>query len=433
MAGALLVLAGLAGAAGLLPTYLVVGGEAIAQAAGIGGVLVGLLVPVSHVAVGVVLLRGAVPKFGLAYAGVAAALASGQLLIEIYRGSSSTSRPGVEVLAGNLVLTSGIETGPGWVLAVVALALAVAAGVVAAFAWGRTVMDDSGTLDPARSGLAGAAVLLGVVAVLSLSLPAADVPDRIVTDPATGLQTVVTQEGPQALLERPGFALLGGLLLAGAVVLCSVIAPSLRPRLAVVGRPAGHRRDGAGRRARRDPGRRVARPGVDPAGCRVGARRRRLCRSHGARLAAAPRVSPTLTPMVDERIRVVIAKPGLDGHDRGAKVVARALRDAGMEVVYTGLHQTPEQIVETVVQEDADAVGLSVLSGAHMTLFARLAEADAGARGGRRRRVRRRDHPRRGHPRAREARRRQGVHPRRHHHRDRRLGPRTTSAHPPWP
>lgn len=68
-------------------------------------------------------------------------------------------------------------------------------------------------------------------------------------------------------------------------------------------------------------------------------------------------------------IRIVIAKPGLDGHDRGAKVIARALRDAGMEVVYTGLHQTPEQIVQTVVQEDADAVGLSVLSGAHMTLF----------------------------------------------------------------
>ena len=73
-------------------------------------------------------------------------------------------------------------------------------------------------------------------------------------------------------------------------------------------------------------------------------------------------------------VRIVVAKPGLDGHDRGAKVVARALRDAGMEVVYTGLHQTPEQIVETVVQEDADAVGLSVLSGAHMTLFARVVE-----------------------------------------------------------
>ncbi|MGB9377778.1 MAG: cobalamin B12-binding domain-containing protein [Mycobacteriales bacterium] len=71
-------------------------------------------------------------------------------------------------------------------------------------------------------------------------------------------------------------------------------------------------------------------------------------------------------------IRVVVAKPGLDGHDRGAKVVARALRDAGMEVIYTGLHQTPEQIVETVIQEDADCVGLSVLSGAHMTLFARV-------------------------------------------------------------
>src|SRR3954452_8633008 len=78
--------------------------------------------------------------------------------------------------------------------------------------------------------------------------------------------------------------------------------------------------------------------------------------------------------MVDERIRVVIAKPGLDGHDRGAKVVARALRDAGMEVVYTGLHQTPEQIVDAVIQEDADAVGLSVLSGAHLTLFARTVE-----------------------------------------------------------
>ncbi len=74
------------------------------------------------------------------------------------------------------------------------------------------------------------------------------------------------------------------------------------------------------------------------------------------------------------RIRVVVAKPGLDGHDRGAKVVARALRDAGMEVIYTGLHQTPEQIVETAVQEDADCVGLSVLSGAHLTLFARVVE-----------------------------------------------------------
>ncbi|MEV0000862.1 cobalamin B12-binding domain-containing protein [Micromonospora sp. NPDC050980] len=77
---------------------------------------------------------------------------------------------------------------------------------------------------------------------------------------------------------------------------------------------------------------------------------------------------------MSSRIRVVVAKPGLDGHDRGAKVVARALRDAGMEVIYTGLHQTPEQIVETAIQEDADAVGLSVLSGAHMTLFKRVLE-----------------------------------------------------------
>jgi methylmalonyl-CoA mutase C-terminal domain/subunit len=80
-------------------------------------------------------------------------------------------------------------------------------------------------------------------------------------------------------------------------------------------------------------------------------------------------MSPT-----EKKIRVVVAKPGLDGHDRGAKIIARALRDAGMEVIYTGLHQTPEQIVETVIQEDADAVGLSILSGAHMTLVPRVME-----------------------------------------------------------
>ena len=79
-------------------------------------------------------------------------------------------------------------------------------------------------------------------------------------------------------------------------------------------------------------------------------------------------------PESRRKIRVVVAKPGLDGHDRGAKIIARALRDAGMEVIYTGLHQTPEQIAETVLQEDADAVGLSLLSGAHTTLFPRVVE-----------------------------------------------------------
>jgi methylmalonyl-CoA mutase, C-terminal domain len=84
---------------------------------------------------------------------------------------------------------------------------------------------------------------------------------------------------------------------------------------------------------------------------------------------------------MERRPRVVIAKPGLDGHDRGAKIIARALRDAGMEVIYTGLHQSPEQIVETAVQEDADAVGISILSGAHMTLVPRIVRllAERGA------------------------------------------------------
>ena len=87
-----------------------------------------------------------------------------------------------------------------------------------------------------------------------------------------------------------------------------------------------------------------------------------------------------MTTATARKIRVVVAKPGLDGHDRGAKIIARALRDAGMEVIYTGLHQTPEQIAETVIQEDADAVGLSILSGAHMTLVPRVVKllADQG-------------------------------------------------------
>ena len=235
VAGALLVLAALVTVAAIFPTYLVVAGQALSITGGSAGVLVALLVPVAHLAVGASLVRGAVPKFGLAYAGTAGALALGQLLIEIYRGRSSTARSAVEVLGGERVLTVSVEVGVGWILGVVALCLTVLAGGCAAAAWGRTVMDDDGPLDSIRSGLAGAAVLLGVATVLCLALPAADVPDQLVTDPVTGLQTVVTREGPQALLERPGMALLGGLLLAGAVVLCSVVAPSLRPRLAAVG------------------------------------------------------------------------------------------------------------------------------------------------------------------------------------------------------
>src|SRR3989449_839089 len=95
---------------------------------------------------------------------------------------------------------------------------------------------------------------------------------------------------------------------------------------------------------------------------------------HPATTSFMPASSPYTLPPVARKIRVVIAKPGLDGHDRGAKIIARALRDAGMEVIYTGLHQTPEQIVETAIQEDADAVGISILSGAHMTLVPRILE-----------------------------------------------------------
>lgn len=233
--GVLLLLAALAGVAAVFPTYLVVGGQELPSSLGAGSVLVALLVPLAHLAMGVLLVRGSLPKLGLAYAAVSGALALGQLLIEVYRGRSATTRAAVEVLAGERVLTSSIEPGAGWILGLVALGLTVLSGIGAGVAWERTVMEDGGALDAARPGLGGAAVLLGVATVLCLALPAADVPDQLRLDPTTGLETVVTVEGPQALLERPGLALLGGLLLAGALVLCSVIAPSLRPRLGAVG------------------------------------------------------------------------------------------------------------------------------------------------------------------------------------------------------
>ena len=233
--GALLALSGLVAGIAAFPTYLVVGGTAVSPVAGPVDALVALLAPAAAVAVGAGLLLGRVPRLGLAYAAVTGALAVGRLLIELYEGRGSTTRPAVEVLAGERVVTSSVDIGTGWVLGVVALSLAVLAGVLAMVAWGRTVMDDGGTLDPLRPVLAGCAVVLGVAAALCLALPAADVPDRVVADPTTGLETVVAGEGAQPLLERPGLALLGGLLLAVALLLSAVTAPSLRPRLGAVG------------------------------------------------------------------------------------------------------------------------------------------------------------------------------------------------------
>ena len=233
--GAVLVLAGLVGALAPFLPYLTVGGQQLRLVTGLGSALVALLLPVAAIALGAVTARGLVPKLGLAYAGVGGALAVGRLCIELYEAEESLSRPGTEVLAGRRVVTSSVEVHPGWTLGVLALGLTVLAGLLAVATWGRTVMEDGGSMDRIRPALAGTAVLLGVLTVLCLALPAADTPDRIVVDPTSRLETVVTVEGPQALLERPGLALLGGLLLAGALLLCSVVAPSLRPRLAAVG------------------------------------------------------------------------------------------------------------------------------------------------------------------------------------------------------
>ena len=235
VAGGLLVLAGLLGLAALFPTYLVLAGQSVSLADGPIGVLAALLVPLTSLAVGGLLAAGRLPKLGLAYAGVAGALALGSLLIELYNGSQSVQRAGREVLGGQWLLTTSVDRGAGWWLNVLALGCLVLAAGWAAATWGRTVMEDDGALDPTRPTLAGLAVLIGAGTVLCLAQPAADLPELLVTNPRTLEQIVVEQQGPQALYERPGWALLGGLLLAGALLLSSVLAPSLRPRLAAVG------------------------------------------------------------------------------------------------------------------------------------------------------------------------------------------------------
>ena len=234
-AGVLLLLAGLVGAVAVFPTQLVVGGRDVSLVTGPLDAVVALVGPVVTVLVALGLVAGRVPRLGLAYAVVTGALAVGQLLVQLYLGRASTDRPAVEVLAGERVVTSSVDPGAGWALGLVGLGLSVLAAVAALLAWERTVMEDGGSLDPVRPVLAGAVLVTGVAAVLCLALPPADVPDRVVTDPSTGLETVVAAQGPQALLERPGLALLGGLLLAAALLLCAVVAPSLRPRLGAVG------------------------------------------------------------------------------------------------------------------------------------------------------------------------------------------------------
>ncbi|HEX5569474.1 MAG TPA: hypothetical protein VFY14_21560, partial [Streptomyces sp.] len=148
VAGALLVLAGALAAVAAFPTYLVVGGTTVSAVTGPLDAVVALVSPVAAVLVGISLVLARMPRLGLAYAAVAGSLAVGRLLIELYQGHGSTNRPAVEVLDGERVLTSSVQTGPGWLLGVVALSVTVLAGLVALLAWGRTVMEDGGSLDP---------------------------------------------------------------------------------------------------------------------------------------------------------------------------------------------------------------------------------------------------------------------------------------------
>ena len=312
-------------------------------------------------AAGLLCLRGRLPRLGLAVLLSAGTLAAGLLLRTLALLDTGT-RSTVDLPLG-IGTSARYEVGTGLVLLALAYGLLVAAAVLAAAAWSRTVMEDSGELDPRRPRLAAWGLAVGVLTALVLGMA-----------PYSSSAVLA----PPTVPERAGLDLLAGLVLALGAAAWAVLAATLRPRLAVVGAYAGLAAvlltEGLGILLL------VARsPALDPSAGGVGTLLAGLAFGALAWWAGPIRGLPrrpswSTLRIVSGRIRVVVAKPGLDGHDRGAKVVARALRDAGMEVIYTGLHQTPEQVVETTIQEDADAVGLSVLSGAHMTLFRRVLE-----------------------------------------------------------
>lgn len=230
----------LLGVAVLLPR-LTVGNEQVVVADSVAGTVAAWIWPAVIVAAGVSVALGHYPRLGLSALGVAAAVSTAGLLGELYWASEDAARGRYEIIAGARLLTSTVHVRAGWYVGVAGLTVLILVGIAVAWLWARVVMDDGESLDPGRPLLGGLAAVSGVFAVLCLSATLVSIPDQVtITQQAIAgqlrpLESLVPVEGAIGLLGRPGLALTGGLLGAAVLVLYSMFATTLRPRLAVVG------------------------------------------------------------------------------------------------------------------------------------------------------------------------------------------------------
>lgn len=239
--GGLGVVGGVLLAAAVLLPHLAVGPEQVVLGDSVRATLVSWIWPLVIVAAGLSVALGCYPRLGLAALGVAAALSAAGLVGELYWAGGAAARGRYEIIAGRRLLTSEVDVLAGWYVGVAGLVVLVLIGVAIGWLWSRVVMDDSESLDPGRPVLGGLAAVNGVAGVLSLSATLVGIPDQVTVTPQPiagqlrPVETLTPVEGAIGLLDRPGLALTAGLLLSAVLVLFSVFATTLRPRLAVVG------------------------------------------------------------------------------------------------------------------------------------------------------------------------------------------------------
>lgn len=241
LVGGLGIVAGLLLAVAVVLPYLAVAEERVVLGGSLASTLVSWIWPLFVVVAGLSVVLGHYPRLGLAALGVAGTVSAAELIGELYWASQPAARGRFEIIAGRRLLTSEVEPLTGWYVGVAGLTVLVAVGIAVGWWWSRVVMDDSESLDPGRPVLGGLAAISGVAAVLALGATLVQIPDQVIItqQPIAGqlrpVETRIPVEGALGLFDRPGLALTSGLLLAGVLVLFSVFATTLRPRLAVVG------------------------------------------------------------------------------------------------------------------------------------------------------------------------------------------------------
>ncbi len=235
------VVAGLLLAIGALLPHLRVGAETVVAGDSFAAIVVAWFWPLVVIVAGVSVAVGRYPRLGMAALTVAAAVAVAALVGELYWATPDAARGRYEIIFGRRLLTSSVQVGAGWYVVVTGLILLILVGIAIGWLWSRVIMDDNESLDPGRPLLGGLAAVSGVIAVLSLSATLVRIPDQVtvgqqvIAGQLRPVESVLPVEGAVGLLERPGLALTGGLLMAAVLVLFSMFCTTLRPRLAVVG------------------------------------------------------------------------------------------------------------------------------------------------------------------------------------------------------